>query len=113
MLREFIELPAFTRLMQEGMLTDDELRELQQDILGRRGRVDRVRGVPGLQKMRWRNPRRDRGTRGGYRVFFVDFEDLETIVLVYLMDKAEQDDLTPAQRRRFSEIIRGVRKELA
>ena len=30
-----------------------------------------------------------------------------------LMDKAEQDDLTPDQRRRFAEIIRELRRELA
>ncbi|MBI3468401.1 MAG: hypothetical protein HY000_35820 [Planctomycetes bacterium] len=112
MLREFVELPAFTRLIQEGMLTDEELGELQQDIIRKRGRIDRVPGVSGLLKMRWRNPRRERGTRGGYRVFFVDFEDLGITVLVYLMDKDEQDDLTPAERHRFAQIIRGLRKEL-
>jgi len=34
-------------------------------------------------------------------------------VLLYLMDKKEQDDLSPAQRRQFATIIRDLRKELA
>lgn len=113
MIRSFVELPAFTRLVQTGRLTDDELADLQQDIMRRRGRIDRVSGVPGLEKMRWRNPRRKRGTRGGYRVFFVDFAEIETVVLIYLMDKAEHDDLSSDQRRRFAEIIRELRRELA
>ena len=113
MTRTFVELPAFTRLVQEGRLADDELAELQLDIMKRRGRIDRVPGVPGLQKMRWRNPRRRRGARGGYRVFFVDFPEFETVILIYLMDKAEQDDLSPEQRRQFTEVIRQLPEELA
>ena len=95
------------------MISDDDLGELQQDIMLRRGRIDRVPGVPGLEKMRWRNPKQKRGARSGLRVFFADFAELETIALLYLMDKMERDDLAPSQRHRLAEVIRDLRRELA
>ena len=62
--------------------------------------------------MRWRNPRRQRGVRGGLRVFLTDFADLEKTVLIYVMDKAERDDLSHEQKRRLVRVIKAVRKEL-
>lgn len=94
------------------MITEDDLRRLQTDLILRRGRIDRVPGVPRLEKMRWRNPQRKRGARGGFRVFFVDFAERQTVVLLYLMDKVDSDDLSPSQRRRLADVIRELRKEL-
>ncbi|MBI3920428.1 MAG: addiction module toxin RelE [Armatimonadetes bacterium] len=112
MIREFIELPSFTRAWETIGLGEDELADLQHDVMLRRGRIDAVTGVPGLEKMRWRNPRRQRGVRGGLRVFLADFVDLEKTVLIYVMDKAERDDLSHEQKLRLGRVIKDLRREL-
>jgi len=110
--REFIELPAFTRRIQQGWLSDEELRSLQLAILRRRGRIDRVPEFSGLLKIRNPNPRRQRGVRGGYRVYFVDYPDWGVIVLILITDKELQSDLSESQRKSLRESLAGLRKDV-
>ena len=112
MKREFIELPAFTRRIQQGWLSDEELRSLQLAIVRRRGRIDRVPGFSALLKMRLSNPRRQRGDRGGYRIYFVDYPDLGVVVLVLITDKELQSDLSESQRKSLRETLAELRKDV-
>lgn len=88
----FVETPTFTRQASE-LWTDEELLELQLFLaetpdagtdLGR-----------GLYKLRWGVG--SRGKRGGARVIYL-FRRADRIVLAFAYAKADQPDLTPAQR---------------
>ncbi len=112
MTREFIELPAFTRRILDGWLTDDELGALQLAIARGVGRIDKVVGLPDLWKVRWRNPRRQRGARGGYRVYFADYAEWRVTVLVLITDKELEKDLSPDQRRTLVKQMRALREQV-
>lgn len=112
MVREFIELPAFTRQVVQGVLDDEDIRAITQAIMDRQGRIDKVTGIPDLWKLRWPNPRRHRGVRGGLRVYFSDYPDLAVSVLILVTDKDLQSDLSSGQRHHLSRLMRDVRNEV-
>ena len=62
---------------------------------------ERGRLVPGLgrvRKARTPNPGRGKGKRGEWRYLYLYFVADQEIYLLYLLDKDEQEDLSPAQR---------------
>jgi putative transcriptional regulator len=63
---EFIEAPAFTRLLAE-YLDDDQYRELQHHLARDPEAGDLIQGTGGFRKVRWADSRRGQGKRGGLR----------------------------------------------
>ncbi|NCO39839.1 MAG: hypothetical protein COZ06_25660 [Armatimonadetes bacterium CG_4_10_14_3_um_filter_66_18] len=112
MTREFIELPAFTRSIRQGALSDEELAAVQMAIMKRSGRLDKVVGVPNLWKMRWQNPRRQKGARGGLRIYFADFAHWEVCVLVLLTDKGLTENLSPEQTKQLARLMTALETEV-
>ena len=53
----FIETPYFTRFCEEHC-SDDDLRDLQQQLIERPDAGDLIRGAKGLRKLRWALPGR-------------------------------------------------------
>ncbi len=87
----FIESPIFTRLVQ-GLLSDDEYRQLQMALILQPGLGSVIRGSGGLRKVRWALP--GRGKSGGVRVIYY-LVTQDRILMVYTYPKGKQDDLTP------------------
>jgi hypothetical protein len=99
----FFETPIFTRVVT-GLLTDEEYHSIQLALLfqPRAGRV--IRGSGGLRKLRW--SRRGQGKRGGIRIIYFWEESSASFYLLYAFRKNEQEDLTAAQLRVLSRLVR-------
>jgi hypothetical protein len=109
----FIESFAFTRRLLElaGDSAESVLRAIQDDLLGNPVRGEVVPGLAGLRKARARNPGRGKGKRGGYRYLYLYVERRSHIHLLFLLDKNEQADLSPAESSRLREVIGQIKKE--
>jgi len=63
-----------------------------------------MRGSGGLRKVRWATP--GGGKRGGLRIIYYWAPAEPVFYMVYAYTKAEQGDLTVAQTRQLSRIVR-------
>lgn len=108
----FIESLVFTRRLHElaGDAADPVLRAIQDGLLANPHRGQIVPGLAGLRKARATNPGRGKGKRGGYRYLYLYLEHRSHIHLLFLLDKNEQADLSPAERIRLREMIGKIKK---
>jgi hypothetical protein len=95
---EFIEAPAFTRYVSE-YLTNDEYRQLQNQLANNPELGDRMPGTGGFRKLRWADPRRGKGRRGGLRIIYYYFLADQQIWLMTLYDKDDASDLSPRAKK--------------
>lgn len=63
-----------------------------------------ILGSGGLRKIRW--AARGKGKRGGLRVIYYWAAGDQAFSMPYVYAKAEQGDLTPAQTRLLSRVVR-------
>ncbi|MCI0693148.1 type II toxin-antitoxin system RelE/ParE family toxin [candidate division KSB1 bacterium] len=99
---QFIEAPIFTRRLKT-LLTEEEYRELQNELIKRPEAGAVIRGSGGLRKLRWSVS--GRGKRGGVRVIYYWFLSQEQFLMLFIYPKSEQDDLTPEQMKRLKAIV--------
>jgi len=99
-----VETPVFTRRVLK-LLTDDNYRLLQHEVVARPDVGSIIRGSGGLRKIRWAAT--GRGKRGGVRVIYYWAVDREIILMLLIYGKNEQDDLTAEQLR----VLKGLVEE--
>jgi mRNA-degrading endonuclease RelE of RelBE toxin-antitoxin system len=99
-----VETPVFTRRVLK-LLTDDDYRLLQHEVVARPDVGNIIRGSCGLRKVRWAAT--GRGKRGGIRVIYYWAVDREIILMLLIYGKNEQDDLTAEQLR----VLKGLVEE--
>jgi len=99
-----VETPIFTRRIQ-AILSDDEYRLLQIQLINKPDSGKVTRGSGGLRKFRWSAG--GHGKRGGIRIIYYWFESQETLLLLFVYSKREQDDLTPEQLRQLKKVVEG------
>ncbi len=99
-----VETPVFTRRVLK-LLTDDDYRLLQHELVARPDVGNIIRGSGGLRKVRWAAT--GRGKRGGVRVIYYWAVDREIILMLLIYGKNEQDDLTAEQLR----VLKGLVEE--
>jgi mRNA-degrading endonuclease RelE of RelBE toxin-antitoxin system len=99
-----VETPVFTRRVLK-LLTDDDYRLLQHEVVARPDVGNIIRGSGGLRKVRWAAT--GRGKRGGIRVIYYWAVDREIILMLLIYGKNEQDDLTAEQLR----VLKGLVEE--
>lgn len=104
--RTFIEVPMFTRKWKELGLTDDNLRELENVLLGEPKAGDAIQGTGGIRKIRISMENKGKGKRGGARVIYVDIELKETIYFTNVYTKDEKDDLTEDEKKAFKAMVK-------
>ena len=109
----FVELKAFTRELTRQRLPDEWLRELQINILDRRGRMAKPKKLGGFEKIRMPNPGRGKGTSGGFRVYFIRYTDLQVVVLALISDKDVEDNISDEEKKQLRSLAVDVRKEIA
>lgn len=99
----FVETSVFTREIRR-LLSDDNYRHLQTNLMLRPEAGKIIIGGGGLRKIRWGF--QHEGKRGGLRIiYYFDFSD--TIYMLYVFRKSEQEDLTPKQLK----VLRNLVKE--
>ncbi len=97
-----IETPVFTKQILE-VLTDDEYKELQQEIADNPKKGDLIPGSGGLRKLRWSAS--GRGKRGGARVIYYWFVSDSTILMLFVFKKNERSDITKEQMKLLRSIV--------
>ncbi|MHB8845555.1 MAG: type II toxin-antitoxin system RelE/ParE family toxin [Nitrospirota bacterium] len=102
-----IETPIFTRRVQD-ILSDDEYRLLQAQLVQRPDAGKIIPGSGGLRKLRWSAS--GRGKRGGARVIYYWFVSDEVILMLFAFPKNEQADLTPDQLKQLKKLVEGELK---
>lgn len=104
MTRTFIQTQEFTKNWERLDLKDRDLRRLELEIL-KNPKVGKViRGTGGLRKLRFAFE--NEGKRGSVRVCYVDFVEKDTIYLITAYAKTEKDNLTRAECKSISKMIR-------
>lgn len=98
-----MELPIFTRTAA-GLFDDDGLRAIQTALVLNPEAGDVIPGSGGLRKLRASLP--GRGKRGGARVIYYWWTRHDRCYLVYAYAKNAQSDLTPAQVKVLTQIMR-------
>jgi len=98
--RTFIESRDFSRRRIAARVSDDRLRELQNDIVATGGVI--IRGTGGVRKIRW--AAEHRGKSGSWRVTFVDYPQFGIAVLLTAFEKGEKAELTEAERNTWRAI---------
>lgn len=97
-----VETKAFTARIT-ALLSDDEYRALQLELVQRPEAGDIIRGAGGIRKLRWSLP--GRGKRGGVRVIYFWYPPSEALLMLFAYPKNERDDLTAAQRQLLRKIV--------
>jgi len=99
---KIIETAIFTKKIN-SLLTDEEYRNLQNELIlnPEKGKV--IRGSGGLRKIRWGLP--GRGKSGGVRIIYYWILKRNTILMLLAYSKNEQDNLTPLQLRTLKSLV--------
>jgi hypothetical protein len=99
----FVETPIFTRSVK-ALVTDEDYRALQLALALRPEQGALIQGAGGLRKLRWAGS--GRGKSGGLRIIYY-WDKAETAFYMLLAyAKNDQEDLTPAQLRVLSRLVR-------
>lgn len=91
-------------------LTDDDLINLEKELLDDPKVGDVLQGTGGVRKMRFSFPYR--GKSGSARVIYVDFEVYERIYLITVFQKADQVNLSKAERNELKKLVEFLELEL-
>lgn len=100
----FVDSPIFTKRAGE-LLSDEELRGLQNHLARQPLAGDLIKGTGGLRKVRWNLE--GSGKRGGCRVIYYFVSAKDEIRMVYIYAKAKQEDLTQEQKKALKQIVQG------
>ena len=99
----FVETPVFTRAIRAA-IDDESYRALQIALMLRPEQGAVIKGSNGLRKVRW--ARAGAGKRGGIRVIYFWDAKGSSFYMLYVYAKNEQGDLTAAQLRLLSALVR-------
>ena len=97
-----VETAVFTRQIQ-ALLSDDEYRLLQTQLIANPQLGKIIPGSGRLRKTRWSIG--SRGKRGGVRVIYYWFASDDVILMLLVYPKNVQDDLTHQQLKTLRKII--------
>ncbi|MDF5366452.1 type II toxin-antitoxin system RelE/ParE family toxin, partial [Vibrio sp. 1978] len=104
---EFIETPLFESQRKE-MLTDEEFRALQSDIIKNPEMGSLIVGTGGLRKVRLAGE--STGKSGGYRTIYLLIQP-DVVYLVLLYKKGRKDSLTQKEKNLLKEVSRSIKRE--
>ena len=97
-----VETSVFTRQVQK-LLSDDEYRQLQIELICRPEMGAIIPGSGGLRKVRWSMP--GRGKRSGARVIYYWAVTQDRLLMLLMYPKNEQEDMTQAQIKTLRVIV--------
>jgi hypothetical protein len=97
-----VETRSFTDRIDD-LLTADEYRSLQWELVLRPTAGKVISGTGGIRKLRW--GAQGQGKRGGTRVIYFQHAASATILMLFAYPKNEREDLTPAQRKALRLVV--------
>lgn len=100
---EFIETPTFTRMVTT-LLSDDEYRELQTELVENPQRGDLIKGGGGIRKLRF--ALQGCGKSGGVRVIYYWVKDDHLIYMLVVYPKSRKDNLTDKETAILREFVK-------
>lgn len=98
-----IETSVFTRQVKK-LLSDEEYRQLQNELVRNPKRGVVIPGSGGLRKIRW--GAKGKGKRGGVRVIYYSATRKDQLLMLFIYPKNERDDLSKAQLNILSSIVK-------
>ena len=99
----FVETPVFTAALRRH-LHDEPYRQLQIALMLRPEQGPVIRGSGGLRKVRW--AKAGGGKQGGLRIIYYWARGEQAFYMLHAYTKSEQGDLTAAQTRQLSRVVR-------
>ena len=100
---KFRETSYFTRWVKDA-LTDDDYRELRDELTRNPLAGDVIRGGGGIRKIRIALA--GKGKRGGARAIYYYAVQHTTILFLYAYEKASQGDVEPDQLKFLRRIVK-------
>jgi mRNA-degrading endonuclease RelE of RelBE toxin-antitoxin system len=97
-----IETTVFTRQV-EKLLSEEEYRQLQAELVSRPDAGVVIPGSGGLRKLRWALGAS--GKRGGARLIYYWAVAPDQLLMLYIYPKNVQADLTPDQLKTLRQIV--------
>lgn len=99
---KIIETTIFTKRIR-SLLSEEEYRNLQNELIlnPEKGKV--IRGSGGLRKIRWGIS--GKGKSGGVRIIYYWIIKKKTILMLLVYPKNEQDNLTPSQLKILKSLV--------
>jgi len=98
----FIETSIFTKELVK-LLSDDEYRMLQHNLVIRPTAGSLIKGTGGLRKIRWKSS--GKGKSGGLRIIYY-YNPPDKIYMLFPYKKSDQEDLTSAQIKTLSKLVK-------
>lgn len=99
---KIIETSVFTKKIS-SLLTDEEYRNFQNELILNPEKGKIIRGSGGLRKVRWGIS--GRGKSGGVRIIYYWILKKDTILMLLVYPKNEQDNLTPSQLKILKSLV--------
>ena len=100
---EFIETATFTKMVTT-LLTDDEYRVLQNELVEDPELGDLIKGGGGIRKLR--HAIQGRGKSGGVRVIYYWIKDNHQIYMLVVYPKSKKDNLTDKETAILREFVK-------
>jgi hypothetical protein len=97
-----IETSVFTRQVLD-LLTDEQYRALQVELINRPEAGKVIPGGGGLRKVRWAVS--GQGKRGGVRVIYYWAVAHDKLLMLFMYPKSERGDLSPAQLKVLRTLV--------
>ena len=110
MTREFVITQEFDKNWRAMGLTDNELKQLQEELIINPKKGDAMQGTGGLRKLRIAFE--GKGKSGSGRICYVDFAVYEKIYLITAYPKKEKENLSKAERNTIAKVIERLENEL-
>lgn len=99
---EFVRLPSFER-SAAGLLSEEDVRVLEQTLLRDPRAGDVLRGAAGVRKVR--AAIQGRGKSGSARVIYLYVQLRSKVYLLFAFGKNEQANITPEQTNRIRQLV--------
>src|SRR5690606_18490952 len=99
---KIIETPIFTKRIN-SLLTDEEYRKLQNELVLNTEKGKIIRGSGGVRNLRYGVS--GRGKSGGVRIIYYWIMKVYTILMLLIYPKNEQDNLSPSQLKILKSLV--------
>ncbi|HVO74577.1 MAG TPA: type II toxin-antitoxin system RelE/ParE family toxin [Ignavibacteriaceae bacterium] len=99
---KIIETSIFTKRINT-LLTDEEYRKIQNELIVNPEKGKVIRGSGGLRKIR--SGISGRGKSGGVRIIYYWIIKRDIILMLFVYPKNEQDNLTPSKLKILKSLV--------